>query len=259
MRPRKRFAQHFLSDPRILGRIAGALELRGDETVIEIGPGRGALTDQLATRCKRLIAVEIDRDLVAKLREKYADRPHVEIVEGDVLKTSLGDLAGGLFSLIGNVPYNITTPIIFHALERPRPERMVFMVQKEVAERLTAKPGTKAYGALTINVQAFASVEVMFRVPARAFSPAPKVESSVVQISPLASPVVSAEEEGGFRTFVQALFSRRRKQMRVVLRAVAGVDAAAADAVLHAAGVAPTARPEEVAVREAAAIYRATK
>ena len=172
--PRKRLGQHFLSDQRILGRIADAVEPRPGETIIEIGPGRGALTEVLARRAARLIAVELDRDLVRILRERWARDSHVMIVEADVLDTRLVDLAGGgPFALVGNVPYYITTPILFHALEPPRPDRAVYLVQREVAERIVSPPGSRTYGALSVNVQAVATAEILFRVPAGAFNPPP--------------------------------------------------------------------------------------
>jgi 16S rRNA (adenine1518-N6/adenine1519-N6)-dimethyltransferase len=143
-RPRKRFGQHFLRDRGVLARIADALNLEDGTTVIEIGPGRGALTDVLAERAARLLAIEVDRDLAAHLRERYAARPEIEIVEADVLQVDLGALAGGDYVLAGNVPYYITTPILFHALQPPRPRRAVYLVQKEVAERLGAAPAARS-------------------------------------------------------------------------------------------------------------------
>jgi 16S rRNA (adenine1518-N6/adenine1519-N6)-dimethyltransferase len=243
-RPRKRFGQHFLRDRSVLQRIAGALQLAGDETVIEIGPGRGALTDLLAERARRLVAIELDRDLAALLRERYADRQNVEILEADVLATPLGALAGGPYVLAGNVPYYITTPILFHALRPPRPERAVYLVQLEVAQRIVAEPGSKDYGALSVNVQGFARAEVLLRVPPGAFAPPPKVESAVIRLTPREDPVVPAELEERFRAFVIAAFGLRRKQMRRVLRTVGALSVEEADAVLGGAGVDPEARPE---------------
>jgi 16S rRNA (adenine1518-N6/adenine1519-N6)-dimethyltransferase len=254
--PRKRFGQHFLTDPRILDRIVGALELRGTETVIEVGPGRGTLTDRLADKSGRLFAMEIDRDLVAQLRQRYSNRPHVQIVEGDVLKTPFASVAGGPYVLIGNVPYYITTPILFHALERPRAERAVFLVQREVAERMGAAPDSDNYGALSVNVQALATVEVLFRVAAGAFNPPPKVESAVVRVTPRSDPVVSADEETGFSSFVIAAFSQRRKQLGSIIRSIASVDTAAAAALVSAAGLDPRARPETLGPSEFAELYR---
>lgn len=253
---RKSLGQHFLTDRRILGRIADALQLQGGETVVEIGPGRGALTDMLAERAGRLIAVEVDRALAGILRERYARRSNVLIAEADVLQVSLGELAAGPYVLVGNVPYYITTPILFHALEHPRAERSVYLVQREVADRLTAAPGSKEYGALTVNVAAVARAEMLFKVPAGAFSPPPKVESAVVRITPLATPHVTHEEEEPLRKLVQGAFGMRRKQMRRVIRTLRSLGADEADAVLAAAGITPEARPETLSVEQFVKLLR---
>lgn len=255
--PRKRFGQHFLHDTTVLARIVDALALTGVETVLEIGPGRGVLTDLLAARARRLIAIEIDRDLAAHLRTRYASDPHVEIVEADVLQVSLGAVAGREYVLAGNVPYYITTPILFHALTPPRPARAVYLVQREVADRLIANPGSKTYGALGVNVQAVAHVELVMRVPPGAFRPPPQVDSAVVRVTPRLDPVVTADEEPRFRRFVQAAFALRRKQLRRVIRTIAGIDATAAKSALALAGLDPDARPETLSPAEFAALMRA--
>ncbi len=255
-RPRKRLGQHFLTDPRILARIAGALELTGSETVVEVGPGRGSLTGHLLDAAARVVAVELDRDLVPHLRTMFAGRP-LDIVEADVLKISLAGVAGTEdFVLAGNVPYYITTPILFHALARPRPRRAVFLVQREVADRVVAKAGSEEYGALSVNVQTVASARTAFRVAAGAFSPPPKVESAVIVLTPLEEPAVAPEEEDPFRQFVIAAFGLRRKQMRRVLRTIYELDAAAADSILAAAAVDPERRVETLDVRELVAVWR---
>jgi len=259
-RPRKRLGQHFLSDPRILSRIADALELTGAETVVEIGPGRGALTDVLAARAGRVVAVELDGALAALLRERYAGNERVRVVEADVLDVSLSDVAGTAeFVLAGNVPYYITTPILFHALEPPRPARAVYLVQREVAERVVAPPGSRTYGALSVNVQAVARAEVMFRVPAGAFRPPPKVESAVLRITPRPDPAVAPDEEAGVRKLVQAAFAMRRKQMRRVVRSVAALDVARAESALAESGIDGEARPETLSPEDFARLYRALR
>jgi 16S rRNA (adenine1518-N6/adenine1519-N6)-dimethyltransferase len=253
---RKSLGQHFLTDRRILGRIADALHLTGRETVLEIGPGRGSLTDILVERAGRLIAIEYDRALAELLRQKYAKRGNVLIAEADVLEVNLGELAAGPYVLIGNVPYYITTPILFHALVPPRADRSVYLVQKEVAERLSAKPGTKEYGALTVNVAAVARAETLFKVPAGAFSPPPKVESAVVRITPHVSPLVLPAEERPFRLLVQNAFGMRRKQMRRVLRSIYALDVEAADALLDRAGIDGEVRPETLSPEAFAKLLR---
>jgi 16S rRNA (adenine1518-N6/adenine1519-N6)-dimethyltransferase len=255
-RPRKRLGQHFLSDARILGRIVDALGVTDADTVIEIGPGRGSLTAPLLARAGRLIAIELDRDLAPMLRERWKDDTRFAVVQGDVLEQDLGALAGGPYLLVGNVPYNITTPILFHAMRRPRPVRAVYLVQREVAERVVAQPGDDAYGALSVNVQAVARAELVFGVPAKAFNPPPKVESAVIRIEPRADPVVREEEEEPFRQLVQGAFGMRRKQMRRVLRTLWSLDAAAADERLLGAGIDPEARPETIGPAAFAALLR---
>lgn len=253
---RKSLGQNFLSDPSILARIADALGPLEGETVVEVGSGRGGLTDQLRDRAKLVVAVELDRALAARLRERYAADDRVTVVEGDILRMPLGEVAGGEYALVGNVPYYITTPIVFHALERPRPSRAVFLVQREVADRMTALPGTPEYGALTVNLHALARVEMLFTVPAGAFHPPPKVQSAVVRMEPLARPLVSASFEARFRTFVQSAFALRRKQMRRVVRSITGLDAAHAEEVLREAGVEPETRPEALSPEQFAVLAR---
>ena len=253
----KRLGQHFLTDPRILERIAGALELRGTETVVEIGPGRGSLTAHLVASAGRVIAIEIDRALVPVLRERFAAESKVTVVEGDALRVSLAPPDEASFVVVGNVPYYITTPLIFHALEPPRPSRAVFLVQREVAERMAAAAGSGEYGALSVNVQALAEVEILFRVPPGAFQPPPKVDSAVIRLTPRAEPLVAAGEEEEFRSLVQRAFGFRRKQMRTIVRTLADVGATDAERILAVAGIEPTARPETLEPARFVALMRA--
>lgn len=251
----KKFGQHFLSDPKILTSIVDALAPTPRDVVVEVGAGRGSLTDIIADRAGRVIAVEIDRALAAQLREKYQQRPSVEIVEGDFLQIALTALAGDHFLLIGNVPYYITTPIVFKALEPPVPARSVFLVQREVAERMAAVPGTESYGALSVNIAVVANVEQVRTVPASAFRPPPKVESAVVRLTPRAAPLVPMESLTPFRTFVQAVFGLRRKQMVRVLRTVRGVSPERSAELLERAGIDPGARPEVIAPEAFARLF----
>jgi 16S rRNA (adenine1518-N6/adenine1519-N6)-dimethyltransferase len=241
----------------VLDAIADALGDVSQRTVVEIGPGRGALTDRLVERAGRLVAIEVDRDLVQHLRARYSGRANVEIIEGDVLATNLGEVAGGPFVLAGNVPYYITTPIIFHALALPRPDVAVYLVQREVADRMAAPPGDKTYGALSANLQAFVQVELLRKVPPGSFNPPPAVDSAVVRVTPNDAVVVPRQMEARYRSFVLAAFGLRRKQLLRVVRTVGALDAERALAVVHAAGLDPAARPETLGPAQFSALVQA--
>ena len=258
-RPRKRFGQHFLTDQKSLERIVEALAPEPTDTVVEIGPGRGALTDLLCARSRRLVAIEIDRDLTAHLRERYRDRDNVEVVEGDALETDWAALAGPSYLLAGNLPYYITTPLIFRILASPRPKRAVLLVQREVAARLSAAPGSDDYGALTVNVQVTASVRVVSKVSAGSFHPRPKVDSAIVLITPLAEPLLGADEETSFRKFVQAAFGMRRKTLLRVVREQWVSDAGKAAAVLEELDLETSARPEVLSPHDFVRLFRSVR
>jgi 16S rRNA (adenine1518-N6/adenine1519-N6)-dimethyltransferase len=253
-RSKKSLGQHFLSDPKILERIADALRPDPALTVLEIGPGPGGLTAALAPRVGRMIAIEKDRELAAGLRIRF---PRIEVVEGDALKTDWHRLVGpGPFAVAGNIPYNITSPLIDCALAPPRPVRIVFLVQKEVAERVAAEPGGSAYGALSVGVQAVAQVERLFVVRAGAFHPPPKVDSAVLRITPVAQPGISDAEVAGFRRFVVGLFGFRRKQLVRGLRELTGWPLERVEELLRAAGVHGSRRPQELAPGEFLNLFR---
>lgn len=251
----KKYGQHFLSDKKILGGIVDALGPSAADTVVEVGAGRGSLTDILVERSGRVIAIEIDRALAGKLGDRYRGRSNVSVVQEDVLETDLHAVAGPDFLLIGNVPYYITTPIVFKALEPPIPRRSVFLVQREVAERMAATADTEAYGALSVNVAAVADVEQVMTVPSGAFRPPPKVESAVVRLTPRKEPLVSLESLPAFRAFVQAAFGLRRKQMQRVIRTVRGLSPEDAAALLERAGIDAAARPEVLTPEQFAALF----
>lgn len=224
----RRLGQHFLSDPAILARIADALDPQPGETVVEIGPGRGTLTAVLLARGLKVIAIEKDRALAAAL----ATRANLTVITGDAL-----EIDWHATKVIGNIPYYITSPLIDKALTPPLPERIVFLVQDEVADRIAAPPGGKTYGALSVGVQAVAKVEKLFTVAPGSFRPPPKVRSAVVRLTPLTEPLVIPEEIPALRAFVTAIFSKRRKQLK---NAVPGISAAD----LESLGFDPTIRPE---------------
>ncbi len=253
--PKKRLGQHFLTDPRILARIADALEAGPADTVVEIGPGGGGLTAALIQRAGRVIAIEKDHSLIPALRDRL---PAVTVIEADALEVDWHTLAGGPGYLVaGNIPYNITSPLLEKALEPPRPSRVVFLVQQEVAERVAAPPGISGYGALSVGVQAQAAVELLFRVPAGAFAPRPKVDSAVIRLRPLPLPVVPDEARLGFRRLVVGLFGFRRKQLLRGLRELTGWAPERTADVLERAGLEASARPETLAVRDFAALLAA--
>jgi len=256
--PRQRLGQHFLSDPSLLRKIADALDPAPDDVVLEIGPGKGSLTEQLLARGVRVIAIEKDRQLAAALGVWGVESGSFRVVEGDALQLDWQELLAEpsgttphsprpVFKVIGNIPYNITTPLIEKALTPPYPERVVFLMQTEVAERLAARPGSKAYGGLSVGVQAQARVERLFGVRAGAFQPPPRVASAVVRLTPLAEPLVPPADVPAFRRFVTACFSRRRKQLRNVLVGALAQPAAVVTAGLAALGLDPAARPETLA------------
>jgi 16S rRNA (adenine1518-N6/adenine1519-N6)-dimethyltransferase len=254
----KRLGQHFLTDPELLRRIVDALDPSPDDVVLEIGPGRGSLTAQLAPRVARVVAIERDRQLAREcgMRNAECGIDNVSVVEGDALKLDWHALLEPHlalphsafrtphFKVVGNIPYSITSPLLEKALTAPLPERIVFLVQREVAERVAAAPGGKAYGALSVGVQAACRAELLFRVPAGAFRPPPKVESALLRLTPLAAPLIAPEEGAAFRRFVTACFSRRRKQLRNVVMAAAGRTAAEVSAGLAVLRLDPAARPE---------------
>ncbi len=202
----------------------------------------------------RLTLVELDDGLAARLVDEYGERDDVEIVHADVLETSIDQLTRGEpYKVIGNIPYGITTPLIFHVLDaRPRPELMVLTVQREVADRLAAEPGTKGYGALTVGVQSVAAVEKLFRISRDAFRPRPDVDSTVVRITPQEPPPLTPVEETALRTLTRAAFSRRRKQIQKVLRQAPeyGLPAERVAAVLEPLGIDPAVRPDALPVHD---------
>lgn len=247
-RAKRRLGQHFLYDPRILSRIAAATAAGPGDTVLEIGPGPGGLTAALAATGARVVAVEKDAELVAPLAARL---PGVIIAEGDALELDWQALAGSdRFIVAGNIPYNITSPLIDKALTAPLPVRIVFLVQKEVADRVAAPPGQGSYGALSVGVQATARVERLFTVPAGAFHPPPKVDSAVLRLTPLDHPLVSIADRAGFRRLVVALFGFRRKQMLRAVRELTGWSSDRAASALAASGVSGTARVEVLSPAE---------
>jgi 16S rRNA (adenine1518-N6/adenine1519-N6)-dimethyltransferase len=265
----RRLGQHFLTDPGILDRIVEALDPSQSDVVIEIGAGKGTLTRRLASRVGTVIAIEKDPKLAAALRgsgrgERGTVLPgNIVVVEGDALGADwhalLTEPTVPPFKVVGNIPYYITTPLIEKALTPPMPVVVVFLVQREVADRLTATPGSKAYGALTAGVQVTARAERLFVVKAGAFRPPPRVDSAVVRLTPLAHPVVRPEEHSGFRGFVTALFGARRKQIGRGLRVVTSAPKDQVDRVLGETGLAGDQRPEVLSPQELVRLWMAAR
>jgi 16S rRNA (adenine1518-N6/adenine1519-N6)-dimethyltransferase len=252
-RPRKRFGQQFLHDPAVLARIVAAFNPQPGQAVAEIGPGRGALTRLLLERIKPLHAVELDRDLTAWLEAEYGGAGLV-VHAADALRFDFGALApeGGRLRLIGNLPYNISTPLLFHLLDQgERIADMLFMLQKEVVDRLAAGPGSADYGRLSVMVQWRCRVERLFGVAPGAFSPPPRVDSAVVRLVPHEHPPVTVRDPARFAGIVRQAFGQRRKTLRNSLREFVGAEAMAA------LGIDPQRRPETLTLAEFAALANA--
>ena len=259
-RAKKRFGQHFLTDTAILSRIVDAAEVGAGDTVIEIGPGTGSLTAALVDSGARVVAVEIDRDLVPALRRRFAGAAAVTILEADVLDCTPGDLlrrgaAEAPYSVVANLPYNIAALVLRRFLEGDvPPTRMVIMVQREVADALVARPGDM--GLLSVATQVYGETSLVMKVAPGSFSPPPKVHSAVVRIDVAPAPRVDAPMEAFFRV-VRAGFGNPRKQLRNSLSYGLHVKQTVVDEVLHRAGIDVTRRPQVLSLDEWAALTRA--
>ena len=246
-RARKRFGQHFLHDPAVVRRIVAAVDPRPGEALVEIGPGGGALTGPILERCGRLDVVEIDRDLAAALlASPWARDGRLVVHTADALAYDFAALArdrGGRLRVVGNLPYNISTPLLFHLLDATSViQDLHVMLQREVVDRLAAAPGDPAYGRLAVMVQFRCAVERLFSVGSGAFSPPPRVDSAVVRLVPLATPRAPVREAARFAEVVRRAFSARRKTLRNALAALCDAT------VLTATGIDPAARGETLAV-----------
>lgn len=253
-RARKRFGQNFLRDGGVIDQIHRSVRPQPDDALIEIGPGQGAITGYLAESGADLTLIELDRDLVAILELQLAKYSHINIIQADALKTDFGALQPGKpLRIIGNLPYNISTPLIFHLLSfHGRVKDMHFMLQKEVVDRLAAQPNSKAYGRLSLMTQYYCQVESLFDVPPEAFSPRPKVQSAVVRLTPHAELPFPASDVKHLQDVVRNAFNQRRKTLRNALKNT--VDAEQ----LEALGINPGARPETLALADYVRIANAT-
>jgi 16S rRNA (adenine1518-N6/adenine1519-N6)-dimethyltransferase len=248
-RPRKRFSQNFLTDRHYIERIVGAIAPSRNDNVVEIGPGRGALTRPLLDRLVALTAIEIDRDLAASLRAEFApDR--LRLIVADALTVDLGSL-GTKLRVVGNLPYHVSSPLLFHCARHEQAILdMHFMLQAEVVDRMAARPGTPEYGRLSVMLQSLFSVDKVFRVPAGAFNPVPLVDSAVVRLRPLEQrPLL--RERAAFEAVVAAAFGQRRKTLRNAVQRL--IDAER----LQSIGIDPGVRGETLSVAQFAAIANA--
>ncbi len=242
-RPRKRFGQHFLHDPAVIERIAAAIAPRPGEALVEIGPGRGALTRRLLeSDCGTLDAIEIDRDLAALLHGEWGGDPRFSLHCADALRFDFSELArqrGRPLRVVGNLPYNISTPLLFHLLESIRHiQDLHVMLQREVIARMAARPGDSAYGRLTVMLSPWLDIERLFDVGPGAFHPPPKVWSAVARLTVRAAPAFAVSQ--AFPAVVAAAFAHRRKTLRNALRGLATPEQ------IESCGVDPSKRPETV-------------
>ena len=248
--PRKRFGQNFLHDPAVIGRIVQAINPGPDDSVVEIGPGQGAITLPLLQAAGKLNVVELDRDLVGPLAERCRDLGELAVHNADALSFDFCALVEDRpLRIVGNLPYNISTPLLFYLLRQHTCiQDMHFMLQKEVVGRMAARPGGSAWGRLSVMLQYRCEVLPLFDIGPGAFKPPPKVESAFVRLVPHNSPPVEVEDETIFSDLVRQAFSQRRKTLRNTLRAILDVDE------ISAAGIDPTARAETLGLAEFAAL-----
>jgi 16S rRNA (adenine1518-N6/adenine1519-N6)-dimethyltransferase len=249
-RARKRFGQNFLSDPLVVRRIVDAISPQAEQLIFEIGPGQAALTLPLADSDAELHLVEIDRDLAGQLARRFEARTNVTLHLGDALKLNFADLAGQRpFRLVGNLPYNISTPLLFHLLQwSDLITDMHFMLQQEVVDRMAAEPGGRTWGRLSVMCQFHCAVTPLFTVPPEAFRPAPKVVSALVRLVPHDEPPVRISDFSRFERLVAQAFSMRRKTLRNSLRGLLDAETIAA------AGVDPGLRAEALSLEQFAAL-----
>ncbi|OGT22076.1 MAG: 16S rRNA (adenine(1518)-N(6)/adenine(1519)-N(6))-dimethyltransferase [Gammaproteobacteria bacterium RIFCSPHIGHO2_02_FULL_42_13] len=245
--PRKRFGQNFLSDETVLDRIVSAIHPKSEQSIVEIGPGLGALTKKLLPLVNKLDAVELDRDLIPKLQASCAGLGELIIHQQDALKFDFASVIKNKQKLriVGNLPYNISTPLLFYLLTfAPYIQDMYFMLQKEVAHRLASAPGNKTYGRLSVMVQYYCTVEILFDVEAVAFNPKPKVDSAFIRLVPYDRPPYFANDFDLFAELVNAAFTQRRKTIRNALGTFISAEA------LESLNISPTLRPENLTIEQ---------
>lgn len=221
-RARKRFGQHFLHDKNIIDKIIRLIDPKLDDNLLEIGPGQGALTLPLLSYCKQLTAIELDRDLIPVLQERGAQEGELNIINADILKFELdGLIRSESLRIVGNLPYNISTPLMFHLMNSiKRIQDMHFMVQKEVGKRIVAEVGTRNYGRLSVMIQYFCHCQYLFDVAPGCFTPPPKVDSAIIRLVPHTKPMVKVNDFTIFSDVVRTAFSQRRKTISNSLKSI---------------------------------------
>jgi 16S rRNA (adenine1518-N6/adenine1519-N6)-dimethyltransferase len=245
--PKKNLGQHFLVDQTIIDKIVLAVNPKPDDFLVEIGPGQGAITFPLLKKHGSLTVIEFDRDLITPLMESAEGMGDLTIIHKDVLKVDFSKLAADrpAIRLVGNLPYNISTPILFHVLEHaPAVRDMHFMLQKEVIDRMAAEPGSKVYGRLTVMLQARCEVTPLFMVPPHAFRPPPKVDSAVVRLVPLSEDKIQIQDAVLFENLVRDAFGQRRKTIRNAMQSLCSSND------IEAVGLRPDARAEQLPVTD---------
>jgi 16S rRNA (adenine1518-N6/adenine1519-N6)-dimethyltransferase len=250
---RKRFGQNFLQDQGIIDDILAAISPLEDDHMVEIGPGQGAITAPLVDSGAKVDVVELDRDLIPILERKFTGKSNLTIHAADALNFDFTSLVsnGEPLRVIGNLPYNITTPLLFHLLDQAEHiSDMCFMLQKEVVERICAQPGTKSYGRLSIMIQYFCEAELLFIVPPEAFDPIPKVDSAIIYLRPLANPRGGEIDVVALNKLVTAAFSQRRKTLSNTLKNIVSSEQ------ILAVGLQPEQRAETVTVEQFVALAK---
>lgn len=260
LRAKKGLGQHFLVDDGVLRSIIEAAELSPDDLVVEVGPGLGILTEELAKRAAKVIAIEVDSKLASALSQSLSHFPNLTIINTDVLQVALKELvrADLGYKVVANLPYYIASPVLRHFLEASvRPQRMVIMVQKEVAQSIAAAPGKMSL--LSIAVQLYGKPTIVAYVPARSFYPAPKVDSAILSIDVYQQPIAEVEDVPRFFHLVRAGFSAPRKQLRNALALGLSLPAESAAALLNRAQISPHRRAETLTIEEWVKVYHATE
>ena len=258
LRARKNLGQNFLVDENVRDSIIEAAGLSKDDIVLEVGPGLGVLTEKLAASAARVIAVELDDGLAMRLKNKLVRFANIEVINEDILKLDLGHIFEGVsaYKVVANIPYYITSPILRHFMQAEmKPSLMVIMMQDEVARDIAAKPG--AMGFLAVSMRLFSNPEIVCRVPAASFYPAPRVDSAVVKFNMLREPAIMVDDVDGFLELVHAGFAAPRKQLRNSLSLGLKLEPVKADLLLREVGIDPQRRPGTLTLEEWAALYRA--